>query len=90
MATYKITLVCTAVPITVTHKAASCIQEEFAQRPHHQNVLCTLSEKSLILTVENDFDSTGLALSDEFSDAITACISEIFDGTIEIRSVIAI
>lgn len=89
MATCKLILVCTGVQGTVWHEAASCVEEEFAHRPYHQNVRCTLLAGSLILTAENDFDSTGLALSNEFSDAITACISGGFGGMIEVWSVIA-
>jgi hypothetical protein len=36
---------------------------------------------------ENDFDSNGLALADEFSDAISACIEGGFEGDIEILSI---
>ena len=36
---------------------------------------------------ENDFDSNGLALVDEFSDAISACIEGGFEGAIEILSI---
>jgi hypothetical protein len=41
----------------------------------------------LILQADNDFDSTSLALLDEFSDAISACIEDGFDGGIDIVSV---
>jgi len=41
----------------------------------------------LILQADNDFDSNGLALIDEFSDAISACIKDGFDGDIEILSI---
>jgi len=40
-----------------------------------------------VLHAENDFDSDGLALMDEFSDAITANISEPLDGDIEVLSI---
>jgi hypothetical protein len=40
-----------------------------------------------ILQAENDFDSNGLALSDEFSDAISACIKDAGDGSIDVQSV---
>ncbi len=39
------------------------------------------------LQAENDFDSNGLALLDEFSDAISASIADGFDGGIEVVSV---
>jgi len=49
-----------------------------------------LDGKSLILVAENDFDSDGLALSDEFSDAIAAHVSGGFDGPIRVVSVVEI
>ncbi len=90
MTIYRATLVCTGVPVSVEAEDAACIEEEFTNRPHHQNVQCILVDGTLILTAENDYDRTGLALMDEFSDVIMACISNGFDGDIEIRSVIVI
>jgi hypothetical protein len=40
-----------------------------------------------MLQAENDYDSNGLALLDEFSDAISASIADGFDGGIEVVSV---
>ena len=42
----------------------------------------------MVLQAENDADSNGLALSDEFSDCISAYIAELFDGEIKVESVI--
>jgi hypothetical protein len=36
---------------------------------------------------ENDYDDNGLALQDEFSDAISACVAEGFDGDLEVQSI---
>jgi hypothetical protein len=63
------------------------ISNEFAHRPWHENVTCIWDGSQLILHAENDFDSNGLALVDEFSDAISACIEGGFDGNIEILSI---
>jgi hypothetical protein len=41
---------------------------------------------ALILQADNDFDSNGLALLDEFSDAVSACVKDAFDGLIEVLS----
>jgi hypothetical protein len=41
----------------------------------------------LILQADNDFDSTGLALVDEFSDTISACIKDAGDAGIDVQSV---
>jgi hypothetical protein len=37
--------------------------------------------------LENDFDENGLASVDEFSDAISACVEEGFNGDIRIVSI---
>jgi hypothetical protein len=63
------------------------ITEEFTHRPWHQNVSCEWDGSQLVLKADNDFDSDGLALLDEFSDAISACIEKGFDGDIDIVSV---
>jgi hypothetical protein len=53
-----------------------------------RTVTCVWDGSQLILQAENDFDSNGLALVDEFSDAISACIEGGFDGNIEILSIL--
>jgi hypothetical protein len=88
-AMFRVTLTCNGVPASAGLAAATCIQREFAEhRRHHANVICTFKNGELVLTAENDFDPDGLALIDEFSDCISACIVELFDG--EIRLVAAI
>jgi hypothetical protein len=56
------------------------ILEEFSHRAWHANVRCEWDGASLWLEAENDYDSNGLALLDEFSDAVVACIKA--SGTI--------
>lgn len=84
---YRIVLACKGVPANVGAVAARDITEEFTHRPWHQNVRCEWDGSRLILQAENDFDSNGLALLDEFSDAISASIADGFDGGIEVVSV---
>ena len=84
---YKIKLICEGVPEKAGHNVALDITQEFALRTWHNRALCTRSGSSLVLELENDFDENGLASLDEFSDAISACISEDFDGDIRIESV---
>jgi len=50
------------------------ITEEFSGRPWQQNVVCFRDGGLLMLKAENDFDSTGQATLDEFSDAVCACV----------------
>ena len=84
---FKLTLTCNGVPKHVGRQAALDITEEFKNRPWHQNVICSWDGALLTLEAENDFDANGLALRDEFSDAISACIVEGFNGGIAIVSV---
>ena len=67
--------------------AAHDIAKEFVQRPWQKNVTCVWDGTALTLQAENDYDENGHALMDEFSDDISACISEAFDGDIEVLSV---
>ena len=84
---YRIVLACKGVPVHVGAAGARDITEEFTHRPWHQNVRCEWDGSQLVLQADNDFDSNGFALRDEFSDAISACIEDGFDGDIEIVSV---
>ncbi len=56
------------------------ILEEFSHRPWHANVRCEWDGAALWLEAENDYDANGLALLDEFLDAVVACIKA--SGTI--------
>ena len=84
---YRIELICDGVPASAGSDAAIDIKEEFGLRPWHENVQCEWNGVALLLTAENDYDSDGRALMDEFSDAISACIAEGFDGDIRVASV---
>jgi hypothetical protein len=85
---FRIVLACDGVPPSAP-QAAIDIVDEFSHRPWHRNVKCDWVDGRLLLEAENDFDSTGEALADEFSDAIAACVAELFDGGIRIVSVSA-
>lgn len=84
---YRIVLECTGIPAHEGPSGARSITEEFAHRPWHKNVSCEWDGRRLILQADNDFDSNGLALVDEFSDAISACIKNVGDGNINVQSV---
>jgi hypothetical protein len=84
---FRIVLACKDVPTHAGATAAHEIAKEFMLRPWHQNVSCEWDGSRLILQADNDFDENGLALLDEFSDAISACMSEPFDGEIEVLSI---
>jgi hypothetical protein len=84
---YRIVLACKGVPAHVGAVAARAVSEEFARRPRHENVTGEWDGSQLILQADNNFDSNGLALVDEFSDAVSACIKDGFDGDIEVLSI---
>ena len=84
---YKIILSCDGVTKSAGAEGAKNIVEEFQHRPWHKNVTCEWKNTKLILEAENEFDSTGDALIDEFSDVISASITEQFDGNIVIVSI---
>ena len=85
---YQIILSCDGVPENAGKEAAADITTEFAEhRPWHQNVHCSWDGRRLILQADNDIDSNGLALTDEFSDAIAAYVAELFDGKIKVESI---
>jgi hypothetical protein len=85
---YKVVLSCGGVPEAAGAEAAADITKEFAEhRTWHKNALCTWDGSRLILSAENDYDSEGLALMDEFSDCISAYITEGFDGGIKVESI---
>ena len=84
---YKVKLICGGVPEDVGAQAAIDITEEFTHRPWHTTAVCSWTGSSLVLEVENDFDDNGLATRDEFSDAISACMAEGFDGDLKVESI---
>jgi hypothetical protein len=84
---YRIVLTCTGVPSDAGEAGAREIAEEFTHRKQHQNVTCAWNGSQLILQADNDFDSNGSALVDDFSDAISACIKDGFDGDVRILSI---
>lgn len=84
---YRVVLALKELPPENGPDAARDIAEEFLRRPHHENVRCGWDGTILTLTAENDFDSDGKALLDEFSDAISACVLNAGDGDIEVVSI---
>ena len=71
---YRIVLACNGIPAHARTSAARDITEEFTRRPWNKNVLCKWHGTQLILQADSDVDSYGLALLDEFSDVMSACI----------------
>ena len=74
---YRVVLKCSGISSDEGHIAAQDIAQNFAEhRPHHVNVTCSYADGRLTLIAENDFDPKGLALMDEFSDCLSAYLSE--------------
>lgn len=63
------------IPPSLTHRSYS--HRVGTAHSHRRN-----PHFSDLLTAENDFDAEELALLDDFSDAIAACIADRFDGSI--------
>lgn len=72
---YRVTVSCTGVTKDEAVSGVPDILEEFRERPWHENVSCHWYANKLLFTAENDYDSIGDAVLDEFSDAVHACIS---------------
>lgn len=84
---FRIVLSCDGVPPSAAPEVALDIAAEFTEhRTWHRKVSCRWTGSQLILQAENDFDSEGLALMDEFSDCLSAFIAGPFDGTIKLES----
>jgi hypothetical protein len=86
---FHIVLECELAESAGSQQAALDIAEEFLKRPWHQNVRCTWDGRALRLEADNDRDDNGLALRDEFSDAISACVKDPGDGDLRVISVSA-
>lgn len=70
---FEIIVSCSGLGEPIGSAAVADIDEEFLERPWHQNVHCWWADGLLMLRAHNDYDDTGEALADEFSDAVCAC-----------------
>lgn len=55
----------------------------FTHRPWHHRVQCTWDGSLSRLVADNDYDATGNALLDEYTDAVVASVA--CEGTIRLR-----
>jgi hypothetical protein len=74
---FHVVLECEAEGLSpeIGEQAATDIAEEFTHRPWHTNVRCIWDGHRMRLEADNDYDDKGLALRDEFSDAMVACVA---------------
>ena len=85
---YEVRVQCVGAPAKSARAGIDDILDEFKHRPWHTNVQCHIDGQALVLTAVNDYDSDGLALLDEFSDAVVACL-DLGEATVsfEVQSV---
>jgi hypothetical protein len=83
---YRVVVACDGIPDDRGLQAVTDVAEEFTHRPWHENVECKWNDGVLFLSAENDYDPRGLALMDEFSDAISACVAGDFGYGIRLVS----
>ena len=87
---FIIKLICRGIPKELGPKVATNITEEFRYCSWHANAICRWREDALQLEATSEFDSEGRALAEEFSEAISACVAEPFDGAILVEEVVQI
>jgi len=86
---YRIVLTCSGVAIDEGAEAASDLTNEFwGTQSLAQECQLPMGWGQLTLQAENDFDSQGLALQDEFADCPSAYIVKPFEGQIRILSIV--
>lgn len=85
---FRTTVVCKGLSEGEAKEAVTDLLSEFALRPWQKKVMCEWRDGVLRLSTQNDADSTGEALLDEFQDAVVAYIN--FEGEIhfDIESVV--
>lgn len=87
---YRSTVICRGLSDEEASEAVADMVAEFALRPWQEAVACEWRDGVLRLSAQNPSDSTGLALHDEFWDAVHAYIN--YSGTIrvEVESVVEV
>jgi hypothetical protein len=69
---HQLVVRCSGLPVDTLAQLAADVTEEFGHRLHYSQVSCFVEDGQLVLAAQCDFDRTGEALADEFSDAIAA------------------
>ena len=80
MPLYHAVLTCKGLTEAEGADGAADVAAGFRERPWHQNVACRWDGTLLWLEADNDYDSDGRALSDEFWDEVIANVN--FSGSI--------
>ncbi len=87
---FTIKLVCRGIPKELGPRVATNITEEFRFCSCYENAICRWREDALQLEATSDFDCDGRALAEEFSEAISACVAEPFDGAILVEQIVQV
>ena len=69
---FRVSVSCEGIVQADWPDAVSDVKQEFASRRWHQIVECRWEGVRLILVADNDYDTDGEALADEFSDTVAA------------------
>ena len=85
---YLATVICRGLTDTEAHEAVTDMLSEFKQPPWQLEVACEWRDGLLRLSAQNEVDSTGMALLDEFGDAVTAYINYAGEISTEVESVV--
>lgn len=72
---FRNTVICEGLKDGETAEAVADMLSEFAQRPWHQAVTCEWKNGVLRLSTQSEGDPAGMALLDEFQDAVVAYIN---------------
>jgi len=84
---FRVKVSCEGITQAAWPGAISDVKQEFASRVWHQIVDCRWVGDRLILVADNDYDSDGEALADEFSDTVAAYAPGTFGYRVTIQSV---
>lgn len=87
---YRTTVICSGLSDEEAKQAVADMLSEFAQRPWQEAVACEWRDGVLRLSAQNDADANGIALLDEFGDAVTAYINYAGPIRIELESIVEI
>ena len=85
---YRATVICTGLTEPEAREAVTDMLSEFEQRPWQLEVECEWREGVLRLSAQNEVDSTGMALLDEFGDVVVACVTYAGEVNMAVESVV--
>ncbi|WP_156901371.1 hypothetical protein [Azohydromonas australica] len=85
---FRITVTCKGLSESDVSEAVADMLFEFSQRPWQREVKCEWREAVLRLSAQSEGDLTGMALLDEFQDAVVAYINFTSEIHFEVESVV--